>query len=372
MGDVVAANNAFACDLYARLAQEPANLFFSPYSLSTGLAMTYAGARGETAAQMAKTLHLSLARDQLDPAIQSLVRHINGGGGSRPFELAVANALWAQRGLTYEADFLERLEQYYGAGLQLLDFRADPEAARRAINTWVEQRTRAKIRELLAAGVVTRETELVLTNAVYFKGRWRHPFAKRLTEEGDFFRAEADKTRAPLMHQTARLPYSEGPDFQALELPYVGDELSLLVLLPKGRAGLPALERELRTALTVRTAPREVDVTLPRFRLTAKFKLNDALSALGMPLAFSGAADFSGMNGRGGIAISAVIHEAFVDVDEEGTEAAAATGVVVARALAKRPPSPPVIFRADHPFLVAIREVKTGCILFLGRVTSPN
>ncbi|MDR3633669.1 MAG: serpin family protein [Isosphaeraceae bacterium] len=373
MDEVVAANNQFAFDLYAQLGREPGNLFFSPYSLSTALAMTYAGARGETAAQMAKTLHAKLPPEQLDAAIHALVRRIGGEGGTRPYELAAANALWAQSGLSYQDDFLTRLERFYGAGLHQLDFHADPETARRTINAWVEEQTRDKIRELLKSGAITGDTELVLTNAIYFKGRWQDAFPKGRTEEGDFFVPKGSKTRVPLMHQLARFPYAEGSGFQALELPYVGNDLSLLVLLPKQRDGLPDLERELATASAMRPAVREVDVTLPRFKMTSGFTLNDTLSALGMPMAFTARADFSGMNGRGGLSISAVVHEAFVDVNEEGTEAAAATGVVMLRSLAVKAPRPePVIFRADHPFLFLIRETKSGCILFLGRVNEPK
>ena len=371
MDQIVAANNAFGFDLHGRLGREPGNLFFSPYSLSTALAMTHAGARGETAAQMAKALHLTLPPDQVDPAIHALMERFAGTGGARPYELAVANALWAQSGLSYEENFLERLDRYYGAGLRQLDFHADPEAARRTINAWVEEQTRDKIRELLPPPTITGQTELVLTNAIYFKGRWQAAFVKDRTAEGDFFISKDDKTRVPLMHQVAPFPYAETKDFQALELPYVGDQLSLLVVLPKERDGLSRVERDLGAAINIRLASRQVDVTLPRFKTTSAFRLEDTLAALGMPLAFSGNADFSGMNGRGGLAISAVVHKAFVDVNEEGTEAAAATGVVMTRASAAKT-APPVAFRADHPFVFLIRDAKTGCILFLGRVANPK
>lgn len=372
MDQVVAANNQFAFDVYAQLGRQPGNLFFSPYSLSTALAMTLAGAKGETAAEMAKTLHLTLPAEELDPAVQALIRRINGEGTGRSFELAVANALWGQSGLSYENDFLKRLERYYGAGLKQVDFSADPEQARRTINAWVEQQTRDKIQELLTSGAIDRQTELVLTNAIYFKGRWRTAFSKAQTQDDDFFVAPDTKSRVPFMHHRARFPYAEGPAFQALELPYVGDELSLVVLLPKEREGLAKFERDVAASVAaLKFGLREVDVALPRFKMTSGFELKNTLSALGMPLAFTGSADFSGMNGRGGLAISAVFHKAFVDVNEEGTEAAAATGVVMKRAAAKLVDSP-VVFRADHPFVFAIREVKTGCILFLGRVANPK
>lgn len=373
MDQVVAANNQFAFDVYAHLGRQPGNLFFSPYSLSTALAMTHAGARGETAEQMAKTLHLRLPDDELDPAVQALIARIKGEGTGRSFELAVANALWGQSGLSYQSDFLKRLDRYYGAGLREIDFGADPERARHTINAWVEQQTHDKIQDLLPSGTIDRQTELVLTNAIYFKGRWRTAFPKGRTQDDDFFLTTDTKARVPFMHHLASFPYAEAAGFQALELPYVGNELSLVVLLPKERDGLAKVERDVASISALKFGPREVDVTLPRFKMSSGFELKDTLSALGMPLAFTGGADFSGMNGRGGLAISAVLHKAFVDVNEEGTEAAAATGVVMTRAIAKKTPKPePVVFRADHPFLFAIREAKTGCILFLGRVANPK
>ncbi len=371
MDPLVSANNQFALDLYAKLGERAGNLFFSPYSLSTALAMTHAGAGGETAMQMARTLHLTLPPQAQDSAVQALIRHINGDGNPRLYELAVANALWGQSGMSFNIDFVNRLNRHYGASFESVDFLRDAEKARQTINVWVEQKTKEKIPELLKTGTIDSQTELVLTNAIYFKGRWRNAFNKLLTRDDDFFLANGEKAQIPFMQLTEHFLYVEGPDYQALELPYVGDELSLLVVLPKARGGLAKVEQRLSSVTNQKMRSSEIDVTLPRFKMTSGFEMKDVLSKMGMPLAFESGADFSGINGRGGIAISAVIHEAFVDVNEEGTEAAAATGVLMARG-AKIKKREPVVFRADHPFVVLIRDSRTGCILFMGRMADPR
>jgi serpin B len=371
--EVVGGNNRFAFELYGRLRDRPGNLFFSPYSLSTALAMTYAGARGETAGQMAATLHFSLPPDRLHPAFATLHREIDGGS-PRPYKLSVANALWGQEGETFLPEFLRLLAENYRAGLRQVDFRSVVQA-RRTINTWVEEKTEGKIKDLLQPPHPWPNTSLVLTNAIHFKGDWTSPFPKRATKDEDFTVTEDKVIPVPMMHRAGRHNYLDVGDFQALELPYAGNDLSMIVLLPKEADGLTELERTLTAGwLADRLAglrPRQVEVALPRFKMESGFDLASVLSAMGMPAAFRGDADFSGINGARDLFISAVIHKAFVDVNEQGTEAAAATAVLMPRSAAVRP-EPVVLFRADHPFAFLIRHNRSGSLLFLGRVINPN
>jgi serpin B len=371
--EVVEGNNRFAFDLYGRLRHRPGNLFFSPHSLSTTLAMTYAGARGETAQQMAATLHFSLPPADLHPAFAALDRQLNDGKGRR-YKLAVANALWGQEGEPFLPDFLRLLAENYGAGLRRVDFLSVAQA-RRTINSWVEEQTGGKIKDLLQPPVPGPDTSLVLTNAIYFKGDWTSPFPKGATKDEMFTVTEDKGVPVPMMHRTGRLGYLDGGDFQALELPYAGDDLAMIVLLPKKADGLAEFEQSLTTerlsAWLARLRPHRVDVALPRFKVESRFELEKVLPEMGMPLALTPSADFSGMNGKRDLFISAVIHKAFADVNEEGTEAAAATAVVITRAMAAAP-EPAVVFRADHPFAFLIRHNRSGSLLFLGRVVNPR
>ena len=373
MHEVVQGNNQFAIDIYARLRQQPGNLFLSPYSLSTALAMTYAGARGETAEQMAKVLHFDVTPDRLHPAFEALIRQVNENKG-RPYRLSVANALWGQEGDPFLPEFLRLLADRYGAGLRRVDFHFT-EQARRTINAWVEEQTEGKIKDLLKPPNLLPVTSLVLTNAIYFKGDWASPFPKGATTDETFTVTGDDRVSVPMMHRVGHFNYLDGGGFQALELPYAGDTLSMVVLLPKRVDGLTEFEGGLSAKgladWLARLRPRRVDVALPRFRIEARFELQKVLPAMGMPAAFGGKADFSGINGMRDLFISAVIHQAYGDVNEEGTEAAAATAVVMGRGAAARP-EPIVSFRADHPFVFLIRDIRTKSILFFGRVTNPR
>ena len=336
--------------------------------------MAYAGARGNTATEMAKALHFTLPPAQLHPAMGALLRDLNAAHSD--YQLNVANALWAQQGYTFLDQFLNLLKTDYGAGLQQVDFKGAPEAARSTINQWVEQKTQDKIKDLLAPGALRPDTRLVLTNAIYFKGNWQTQFDKAQTRNEDFYLSQTKSTTAPLMHREGSFGYFDGETFQVLEIPYKSNELSLIVLLPKERGGLSGLENSM-TASNMQqwlnqVAPvSKVIVTIPRFKSTQEFELSTALRALGMPQAFASNADFSGMTGKRDFAISAVIHKAFVDVNEEGTEAAAATAVTM-RALAMRAGPPPPVFRADHPFIFLIRDNGSRSILFMGRMTDPS
>jgi serine protease inhibitor len=368
-------SNAFAVDLYARLrGEQSGNLFFSPQSISTALAMTYAGARGDTAAQMARTLHFSLPQDQLSAAYAELLNALNPGSG-KSYRLSVANRLWGQRGEPFLADFLTVTRRDFGAELGLVDFRANAEAARAEINAWVLQQTADKIRDLIPPGVLGPDTRLVLANAIYFRGDWAKQFAKDATTDQPFHVAADRTVTVPLMFAKTRVGFAAHADagLKVAELPYKGDDVSMIVLLPDTVDGLAALESKLTVEnlrnWTSELPRQDVLVHLPRFSLESSFGLGPTLSAMGMPLPFSDGADFSGMNGKRDLLISAVIHKARVDVDEQGTEAAAATGAVVGLTAA-RPGEPPT-FRADHPFVFLIRHNPTGAILFVGRVANP-
>jgi serpin B len=371
---VVAGNTRFALDLYAKLRAEQGNLFCSPFSVSTALAMASGGARGETLEQMAAALHLP-EQKQLHPALGALLAEVNAPGKKRGYELRTANALWGQQGHPFLDKFLNLNKRYYHAGVRQVDFRNSPDAARKTINRWVEKRTNDKIKDLLPPGTVKPLTRLVVTNAVYFKGDWASQFKKDLTRQGPFTLADGTRVNAPLMRQQARFRYHDGGTFQALEMPYAGKRLGMVVLLPKKADGLPTLEKALtaeRLAGWLKSMrDAEVAVTLPRFKLTKEYLLNNTLASLGMADAFSAKkADFSGIDGSRGLFISIVAHKAFVDVNETGTEAAAATGVVGNQESDEGQVIPE--FRADHPFVFLIRDRRSDSILFLGRLVDPK
>ena len=375
--EAVKGSNAFAVDLYSQLRSQPGNLFFSPESISTAFAMAYAGARGQTATEMQHVLHFTLPPARLHPAMGSLLASMNAQHNG--YQLRVADALWAQQDASFLPSYLKLVQADYAAGFHRVNFTASPDAVSNTINHWVEQQTNNKIQNLIGPGVLTPATRLVLTNAIYFKGDWLNVFEKASTQNEEFHTSASQFVMAPLMHRTGSYSYCDGGTFQTLELPYSGDELSMDVLLPKSNDGLPALEQSF-TASTAGDWLQKLEpvdkviLTFPRFTMTQQFELSSALSAMGMPQAFGSSADFSGMTGKPDFTISAAIHKAFIDVNEQGTEAAAATSIIM-RATAARvpfPEQPPIVFRADHPFLFLIRDTKSGAILFMGRVTDPT
>jgi serpin B len=363
-------NNAFAIDLYKQVAaKQDGNLILSPYSVSSALAMTYAGARGETAEQMKKTLHFSLPSEKLHPAFGGVTDSLQTAGKKRRYELNIANALWAQQGLEFVPEFRDITGKSYSAGVREVNF-GDREAARGTINRWVEEQTRDKIKDLLQPNDITGNVRLVLTNAIYFKGEWKHQFKKERTFDGDFETAPGVKVKVPMMrHSEIKLRTCKTETWQLLELPYAGERLSMVVLLPNKRCGLREVESRLTTAeleqALAQLGEQKLDVYLPRFQFKSRFELRQPLIDLGMPVAFSDGADFSGITPGGGLRIKDVIHGGSVEVDEVGTVAAAATAVVMDESA--RPS-----FRADHPFLFLIRDAKSGNVLFLGRVTDPR
>jgi serpin B len=370
---VAQANNAFAFDLYGELSKTSGNLFFSPNSIETALAMTYSGARGDTATQMGAVLHLPATGPELNKSFRNLLMVLNGADGKpRGYELSVANALWGQRGYPFLPDFTGILRDDYGAGLESLNFQQDAEGSRKTINNWVAKATRQKITDLVQPGALSAATRLVLTNAIYFEGVWANTFEKEATHEEPFHITATEDKKVSLMNQTERFGYAEDDGFQALQLPYKEHKSSMIILLPRAVDGLPAIEKELLAgALTkLKFVDQKVEVTIPKFTMTQEIGLGPVLLKMGMRDAFTPAADFSGMDGKRDLYLSAVIHKAYVQVDETGTKAAAATAAVMSLAMA-RPIAPPPVFRADHPFIFLIQEDTTGTILFMGRVAQP-
>ena len=355
-----------------------ANLAVSPLSIRLALAMAYAGAEGDTAAQMAEVLGYNLPGDRLHAAFNALGRAVEDrtgtfpgdGGEEHSIEISISNALWGQAGFPVEQEFLDTLALNYGAGLRVLDFAA-VEQARQTINAWVAGETNERIPELLAPGVITAETLLVLTNTVYLLADWAFPFDSAATADGDFTRLDGTTATVPLMHQLLSADYASGDGWQAVDLPYVGSEVSMLLVVPDEGcyeevvAGAASLFGEVRGEL----APADVEVTLPRFEFRTQASLPRTLRSLGMVDAFDGGrADFSGISSAGGLCISDVVHEVFVSVNEAGTEAAAATAVVMGRGL----PPIPVELSADRPFLFWLYDRPTGSVLFMGRVLDPS
>jgi serpin B len=374
---VVEGNSAFALDLYSRLSSRSGNLFFSPFSVSTALAMAHAGAQGATAEEIAAALRFPFAQDRLHPVFAFLraVTEVNSEG----LALSLANGLWAQRGYEFRESFKGLAKAYYGAEPRELDFSTASADVCGIINQWAERETHGKIRDLIAPGMLGPLTRLVLANAIYFKGEWASPFEKDLTEDAPFTVVPDEEIIVPMMCRSAEFGYLETDSIQVLDLAYAGRDLAMVVFLPRKLDGLPELEKSL-TPEKLRTwlaglRQQEVTTYLPRFRATSTFVLNEMLADMGMRLAFdASAADFSGMTSCERLFLSLILHKAYVDVDEKGTEAAAVTVAVAPTAAPCDLPSRTRIpvFRADHPFLFLIQDRPSESILFLGRVTNPK
>jgi serpin B len=375
--ELAAGNMRFAFDLYQSLRETEDNLFYSPYSISLALAMTYAGAREETEKQMAGALHFTLAQQRLHRAFNALdLDFVNRAAASQTqgrqgFQLSIANALWGQQGFDFLDAFLDTLAENYGAGLTLLDFVREWEASRLIINQWVSDQTKEKIKDLLPKDSITKDTRLVLTNAIYFKAAWRFPFDKKETRDGVFHLLDGSQVAVPMMHREIRTGYRKDENCEAFSLPYEDAELSMLILLPqagKFKECEQSLSYEYLRTIAEHLQDTIVVLTMPKFAYTASINLNKKLAQLGMPVAFTKDANFSGMNGRFDLLITDVVHKAFVSVNEAGTEAAAATAVVVG--IESAPPT--VTVTIDRPFIFVIHDEKTGTVLFVGRVAHPQ
>jgi len=372
INSVVNSSNQFAFDLYSNLKGKEGNIFFSPYSLSTAMAMTYEGARGQTAEEIRQVFHYPEDIEILRRGYAGIINQINKK--DKKYELRTANALWAQKSYPFLPEYFKTVEKYYGGKVTNVDFVRDTENSRLTINKWVEEQTRNRIKDLIPQGVITSLTRLVLTNAIYFKGNWETQFPKQNTKEADFKVSADKKVRVPMMFIGGRkFNYTENEALQLLELPYAGNELSMLVLLPRNELSEvePYLKPDKIQDLMKDMRQEEVDVYLPRFKFETKYLMGGEkgiLGRMGMPTAFSEMrADFSGMTGKPDLYITEVVHQAFVEVNEEGTEAAAATGIIMgAKAVLMKK-----VFRADHPFIFFIQEKRTGAILFFGRIMEP-
>jgi serpin B len=381
ISELVAGNSDFAFSLYQKLkTQNDGNVFYSPYSLSLALAMAYAGANGNTATEMAGAMHFTLSKDALDAAFNYLALELDKRAqspssstteGDKGFHLDVVNDAWGQKNFQFLAGYLDTLAVNYGAGLRILDFIKDAEGARQTINKYIEDNTNGKIKDLIPQGAVNDLTRLVLTNAIYFKAAWQSPFAEAATGNGDFTLLNGSQITVSMMHQTEYFRYTQGQGFQAVELPYGGGKLSMVVLLPD-EGQFNSVENGLSSAILndaiASMHSQSVILSLPKFQYDSSFGLKQALTSLGMKQAFTDTADFSGMTGTKGLFISDVVHKAFVSVDEAGTEAAAASAVIVG---ATAMPANQVVLSINRPFIFFIRDIPTGSILFIGRVMNP-
>ena len=374
----LSADNAdFGWSFYQQIIKPGENLFFSPHSISVALAMTWAGARGTTEAEMAGAMRFKLGQERLHVAFNGLDLELasraeaSGENAPLPFVLHVTNALFGQIGYRFLDAFLDRLAENYGAGMRLMDFIKETEASRVAINAWVSEQTNERIKELIPQGIITAATRLVLVNAIFFTASWADPFDEAATEDRAFRRLDGSEIQVPTMRKRIDAVYAAGKGFQAAEIPYDGRQLAMLVIVPED-GQFPAIEStlsanrvsEIRAGLTKHI----VDLSLPKFSFRSNVPCKEPLKALGMVEAFGGNADLSGMNGTGGLFIQDVVHQAFVAVDEKGTEAAAATAVIVGETSAP----PPATLTIDRPFVFAIIDRPTGATLFIGRVLDPS
>ncbi len=370
---VVNANNQFAIDLYRKLnAQEKGkNIFVSPYSISTALAMAYEGSSGNTRKQMGRVFHFDMTDAKRQAGFSELLEQTKAGPGKH-YKLNVANALWGQENYHFESAFTQTISKSYGGGFNEVDFPGDKPATIHKINAWVEDKTNGKIKGLIHPDDINELTRLVITNAIYFKGDWESPFNKAATKDEAFHLGDGKTVQVPMMRQTGHFRFVREDGLAAIELPYADDELSMIAILPDGDAeklgGSLSLDKVQK--LLAEMSSQEVDVLLPRFKFDTRYLLGSNLSAMGMPDAFDERlADFSGITGGKGLYISSVIHQAMIDVNEEGSEAAAATAVVMGTKSAQNHLKQK--FRADRPFLFMIVHNSTGSVLFIGRVSSP-
>lgn len=365
-------NNQFAINLLHKLANSTGNSFFSPYSISTALFMTTAGARGQTEKQMLDVLKHNNNTAEYH---QSFADHLAKVEKKEKIQLNIANSIWMQKGFNFLPAYTSMLEKVYKSKMNECNFAANPDAEAKKINKWVEGKTKNKIKDLIKPGVLKPITKMVLVNAIYFYGAWDKEFPKENTAKDKFYMNNNSTTEASFMNHEYKMLYSTDMDFELVSIPYMKGEASMLIFLPKSKGkfeeALKSLNFEKYTALTRALLTQKVNLSIPKFTMTSEFELGKTLTEMGMPLPFTDAADFSGMNGKKDLKIDKVIHKAFVDVSEKGTEAAAATAVVMVGKSAVLDPEKVIYFKADHPFIFMIRDNATDQILFTGVVNKP-
>ena len=370
--DVVTGNNEFTFSLYEEINNEATNIFFAPYSISSALAMTYNGAREETKKEMADVMNFNKNEEILSKKFSTLNSHITSLT-SKKIQLDIANSIWGQQDYGFEKRFLVLNNKYYGAGVKEVNFKENYKSIRKDINKWVEAKTQEKIKDLIKSNMLDPMTRMVLVNAIYFNGKWKFPFKAEDTYEDVFYIYSECKTKVDFMERQVSLKYYEDDLAQVVEIPYAGKSLSMMVILPKEKYGMEQLEDQLGENLyhsyQKSMTTKKVKLTLPKFKITDDFELNKPLKNLGMKSAFSKNADFSGMTGQKDLYISNVVHKSFIEVNEEGTEAAAATGVVMRKTSVNMEKKE---FKADHPFVFFIKDNKHDTILFMGRIMNPK
>ena len=376
LGDIVQANNNFAINLYSQYKSEEGNIFFSPFSISVAMAMVYEGANGATKGEIQSVFGFPEDSNLRQTQYLNLVSEINKE--NKEYKLQMSNALWAEQDFQFLDQYFTTIEQYYGGKVTNLDFKRNPEPSRLIINNWVQNQTNNRITDLIPLGVIHNQIKLVLTNTIYFKGEWFKPFNEKYTRDRDFWITPDKSIKVPMMGLTSSLPmyYDKDEDLQILEIPYSGDDISMLILLPGNRSTIKKNNGELITvenSLTIEKLSKwkenlrkqKVRVNIPRFKFETKYLMAKDLSEMGMPIAFTDFADFSGMTGEIFLKIDKIIHQAFIEVNEKGTEAAAATATTI------MPMRAPPAFQADHPFIFIIQQRDSGNILFMGRVSNP-
>ncbi|HNW68895.1 MAG TPA: serpin family protein [Bacteroidales bacterium] len=367
-------NNLFALDLYKKIGNNQANLFYSPYSISTALAMTYAGAKGKTENEMAMVMHFPANNAEFYTKYNDVLKNINALNNGSTVNIYTVNSIWAQKDFKFRDEFMGILKNSFNSSVNLVDFIKETENSRIQINKWVETQTNEKIKELIKPGLIDYLTRMVLVNAIYFKADWQTTFDKQQTQKMDFRMDETNAVSCDFMFAEQEFKFYENEDgLKAIEIPYSSGKMSMLIILPKDNAGFSTLKKEINPDFYKKVnsalVSKKVKLYLPKFKIISEFELSDMLKQMGMPEAFSDRADFSGMTGTKDLKISKVIHKAFVEVNETGTEAAAATAVVMR---VKSMPVAPPEFRADHPFMFIIKENTDNSILFAGNIYNPT
>jgi len=372
--NIADSNNVFAFKLYneVRRSEDNENLFFSPFSISTALAMTYAGAKNETEKQMSHTLHFSLDQNTFHKNYKNYLEKIGSDTG-KDLVMGIANSLWIANSLKLLPSFSGIVNTDYKSAAKNVDF-SNTEQTRQEINSWVEQKTNNKIKGLIKPRILDADTKLVLVNAIYFNGKWKTPFPKDSTKNEKFHKTYSGNVKVNFMHNTAHYKYYHDDTLKAIDIPYADGKISMIVLLPQDRDDIDTIENKLNyryySKIVSSMSQQKIVLALPKFKTTAEFELADELSNMGMPIAFSSSANFKGMSDES-LCISHVIHKAFIDVTEEGTEAAAATAVNMKMLMVMRAPVS-ISFIANHPFIFVIRDNATGSILFMGKIMDPT